>query len=156
MKRVSFNKSTAPIMSPVLTLTQLLQNGCASPANQIQSPPDLPPSAFSLPPKQSAPVKVPKRVGVGKGGVRRHRKHLRDNIQGITKPAIRRLARRGGVKRISNDVYEETRRALYAFLEKIIGTAITYTDYGRRKTVTAMDVVNALKKHGKTLYGFGG
>jgi histone H3/H4 len=26
---------------------------------------------------------------------------LRDNIQGITKPAIRRLARRGGVKRIS-------------------------------------------------------
>jgi histone H3/H4 len=25
---------------------------------------------------------------------------LRDNIQGITKPAIRRLARRGGVKRI--------------------------------------------------------
>ena len=31
----------------------------------------------------------------------RHRKILRDNIQGITKPAIRRLARRGGVKRIS-------------------------------------------------------
>jgi histone H4 len=28
---------------------------------------------------------------------------LRDNIQGITKPAIRRLARRGGVKRIRCD-----------------------------------------------------
>ena len=40
--------------------------------------------------------------GLGKGGVKRHRKVLRDNIQGITKPAIRRLARRGGVKRISN------------------------------------------------------
>nr|3C9C_B Chain B, Histone H4, 27-residue peptide [synthetic construct] len=26
---------------------------------------------------------------------KRHRKVLRDNIQGITKPAIRRLARRG-------------------------------------------------------------
>lgn len=37
----------------------------------------------------------------GKGGAKRHRKILRDNIQGITKPAIRRLARRGGVKRIS-------------------------------------------------------
>ena len=34
---------------------------------------------------------------------------LRDNIQGITKPAIRRLARRGGVKRISGLVYEEVR-----------------------------------------------
>ena len=33
----------------------------------------------------------------------------RDNIQGITKPAIRRLARRGGVKRISGLIYEETR-----------------------------------------------
>lgn len=31
---------------------------------------------------------------------------LRDNIQGITKPAIRRLARRGGVKRISGLIYE--------------------------------------------------
>ncbi|KAL1247971.1 hypothetical protein QQF64_023347 [Cirrhinus molitorella] len=32
--------------------------------------------------------------GLGKGGAKRHRKVLRDNIQGITKPAIRRLARR--------------------------------------------------------------
>ncbi|GFR16723.1 histone H4 variant TH011 [Trichonephila clavata] len=37
--------------------------------------------------------------GLGKGGAKRHRKVLRDNIQGITKPAIRRLARSGGVKR---------------------------------------------------------
>ena len=37
--------------------------------------------------------------GLGKGGAKRHRKVLRDNIQGITKPAIRRLARRGGVKK---------------------------------------------------------
>ena len=29
-------------------------------------------------------------------------------IQGITKPAIRRLARRGGVKRISGLIYEES------------------------------------------------
>lgn len=28
--------------------------------------------------------------GLGKGGAKRHRKILRDNIQGITKPAIRR------------------------------------------------------------------
>lgn len=44
--------------------------------------------------------------GLGKGGAKRHRKVLRDNIQGITKPAIRRLARRGGVKRISGLIYE--------------------------------------------------
>ena len=43
--------------------------------------------------------------GLGKGGSKRHRKVLRDNIKGITKPAIRRLARRGGVKRISGLIY---------------------------------------------------
>ena len=43
-----------------------------------------------------------------KGGAKRHRKVLRDNIQGITKPAICRLARRGGVKRILGIIYEET------------------------------------------------
>jgi hypothetical protein len=50
--------------------------------------------------------------GLGKGGAKRHRKVLRDKIQSITKPAIRRLARRGGVKCISRLIYEETRGVL--------------------------------------------
>merc|ERR1712031_73238 len=94
--------------------------------------------------------------GLGKGGAKRHRKVLRDNIQGITKPAIRRLARRGGVKRISGTIYEETRGVLKVFLENVIRDAVTYTEHARRKTVTAMDVVYAPKRQGKTLYGFGG
>jgi histone H4 len=65
--------------------------------------------------------------GLGKGGAKRHRKVLRDNIQGITKPAIRRLARRGGVKRISGLIYEETRGVLKVFLENVIRDAVTYT-----------------------------
>lgn len=63
--------------------------------------------------------------GMGKGGAKRHRKVLRDNIQGITKPAIRRLARRGGVKRISGLIYEETRGVLKVFLEHVIRDAVT-------------------------------
>ena len=94
--------------------------------------------------------------GLGKGGAKRHRKVLRDNIQGITKPAIRRLARRGGGKRISGLIYEETRGVLKVFLENVIRDAVTYTEHARRKTVTAMDVVYALKRQGRTLYGFGG
>ncbi|EDO26067.1 predicted protein [Nematostella vectensis] len=94
--------------------------------------------------------------GLGKGGAKRHRKILRDNIQGITKPAIRRLARRGGVKRISGLIYEKTRGVLKVFLENIIRDAVTYTEHAKRKTVTAMDVVYALKRQGRTLYGFGG
>jgi histone H4 len=106
--------------------------------------------------------------------------------QGITKPAIRRLARRGGVKRISGLIYEETRGILKIFLESeqlffpfapllspspfpslpaadslppllpdVIRDSVTYTEHSKRKTVTALDVVYALKRQGRTLYGFG-
>ena len=92
--------------------------------------------------------------GLGKSGAKHHRKILRDNMNGISKPAIRRLARRGGVKRISGLVYEETREVLKEFLMMVIQDATAYTEHARRKTVTAMDIVYALKRRGRTLYGF--
>uniref|UniRef100_A0A3P8VIC4 Histone H4 n=1 Tax=Cynoglossus semilaevis TaxID=244447 RepID=A0A3P8VIC4_CYNSE len=59
-------------------------------------------------------------------------------------------------KRISGLIYEETRGVLKVFLENVIRDAVTYTEHAKRKTVTAMDVVYALKRQGRTLYGFGG
>ncbi|KAI2637211.1 histone-fold-containing protein [Hypomontagnella submonticulosa] len=90
----------------------------------------------------------------GKAGAKRHRKILRDNIRGITKPAIRRLARRGGVKRISAQIYDEVRVALKARLEEIIRDCVVYTEYRQRKTVTIYDVVHSLKRLGRPIYGF--
>ena len=86
---------------------------------------------------------------------KRHRKVLMDNITGITRPAIRRLARRGGVQRISKHIYEDTRCVLKIFLQDVIKDAVMYTEHAHRKTVTTMDVVYALKRNGRTLYGFG-
>uniref|UniRef100_A0A2K5E8Q0 Histone H4 n=1 Tax=Aotus nancymaae TaxID=37293 RepID=A0A2K5E8Q0_AOTNA len=83
--------------------------------------------------------------GLGKGGAKRHRKVLRDNIQGITKPAIGAWPAR-----------RRDPRVLKVFLENVIRDAVTYTEHAKRKTVTAMDVVYALKRQGRTLYGFGG
>ena len=77
------------------------------------------------------------------------------------------------MKRISGLIYEETRGVLKViitvhhyitglhlfvkvFLENVIRDAVTYTEHAKRKTVTAMDVVYALKRQGRTLYGFGG
>jgi len=88
-----------------------------------------------------------------KGAVR-HRKVLRNAIRGVTKPAIRRLARRGGVKRISSLVYEDVRAELKHFLESVLHKTILYTKHARRTTVTAQDVVYALKREGQVLYGF--
>mmetsp|Transcript_149351 Transcript_149351/g.379819 ORF Transcript_149351/g.379819 Transcript_149351/m.379819 type:complete len:119 (+) Transcript_149351:92-448(+) len=95
------------------------------------------------------------KTAVGKGGATRHRKVMKESIQGVTKPAIRRLARRGGVKRISGLIYEETRTVLRSFLENVLRDSITYTEHARRKTVTALDIVYALKRQGRTIYGFG-
>ncbi|TIA29136.1 hypothetical protein D6C78_10390 [Aureobasidium pullulans] len=75
--------------------------------------------------------------GLGKPGARRHLKIARDNIEGITKPSIRRLTRRGGVKQAIRD-------------------AVAYTEHVQRKTVTSLDVVHALKHQGHNIYGFGG
>ncbi|THV93321.1 hypothetical protein D6D27_04433 [Aureobasidium pullulans] len=64
-----------------------------------------------------------------------HSKILRDNINGITKGSIRRLARRGGVKRISATIYDEVQCTV-------------------RKTITVPDVVFVLNRHGTPIYGF--
>ena len=126
----------------------------AGPSSSLATvPPSPSPAAPSGASRQTGRGKGGK--GLGKGGFARHRKVLRDNIKGITKPAIRRLARRGGVKRISGLVYEETRCVVKEFLKDIIKDTVTYTEHARRKTVTAMDVLYALKRKGHTLYGFG-
>ncbi|KAJ9148949.1 hypothetical protein NKR23_g4561 [Pleurostoma richardsiae] len=87
-------------------------------------------------------------------GGKRHRKVLKETIYGITKPAIRRLARRGGVKRISGDIYDEVRQALKARLRQILQDCVTYTEYRRAKTVTVSDVIFSLRRIGRPIYGF--
>ena len=100
------------------------------------------------------PLKITPR-GYGTKTIKRLIRPPKDIILGITKPAIRRLARRGGVKRISNQIYGEIRTVLRSFLENIIRDAAVYTEHARRKTITAMDIVYALKRQGRSLYGFG-
>lgn len=87
-------------------------------------------------------------------GGKRHRKILRDTVNGITKPAIRRLARRGGVKRISATIYDEARVALKNHLEEILRDCVIYVEYRNAKTVTVHDVIHALRRKGRPIYGF--
>jgi histone H4 len=44
---------------------------------------------------------------------------------------------------------------LVSFCLQVIRDSVTYTEHAKRKTVTALDVVYALKRSGRTLYGFG-
>ena len=90
--------------------------------------------------------------GLGKGGAVRHRKVLRDNITGITKPALRRLARRAGVKRISGLCYEELRSVLKVFLARELQTIVAVTEFARLKTIGAKQVVIGSKLNGIRLF----
>ncbi len=85
--------------------------------------------------------RVKKLVRAGSGG-------------GFTKGGIRRLARRAGVKRLSALVFGEVRASVAQFVKRVITDTTAYTEHARRKTVTAVDVVNALKKGGRMLYGY--
>ena len=69
-----------------------------------------------------------------------------------TKPSIRRLAFRGGVKRISGVIYEESHKDMQMFLEQVLAKTVLYTEHARRGTVTTTDVIAGLKKAGKTMY----
>ncbi|CAL5230008.1 g13448 [Coccomyxa viridis] len=73
----------------------------------------------------------------------------------ICKNAVRRLARKAGVKRMSGDVSTEARTALRSFLQGIIHDVVIITEHSRRQTATVMDVLLALKRRGRQLYGFG-
>ncbi|THW58050.1 hypothetical protein D6D02_08136 [Aureobasidium pullulans] len=92
--------------------------------------------------------------GLGKSTAKRHRKILRDNINGITKGSIRRLARRGGVKRISATIYDEVRAALKDRLKLLLHDICAILECTVRKTITVPDVVFVLNCHGTPIYGF--
>ena len=91
--------------------------------------------------------------GSGKGPFKRHWL-VHDNLRGITKTAIARLLRRGGVKRMLGLIYNEVWGVMKVFLEFVVRDAIIYTNYCERHTVTIIDVIYALKRHSQNLYGF--
>ncbi|KAK7749047.1 hypothetical protein SLS53_001073 [Cytospora paraplurivora] len=148
--------------------------------------------------------------GAGKIGAKRHRKVIKDNIRGISMFIFLgvtegrfcasltnascvarvqlvltfgiRLARRGGVKRISASIYNDVRGALkerltlvssYAMIgqsyviwvnvhvlrheltrNKILRDCVTYCEYRQAKTITVYDVIHSLKRIGRPVYGF--
>ncbi|PVH95672.1 histone-fold-containing protein [Periconia macrospinosa] len=92
--------------------------------------------------------------GLGKTGLKRHKKVQRDTIMGITPGDIRRLARRGGIKRISATVYNDVRVILKERLKLILGNIIPLVEHSNRKTISVTDVVFTLNRLGKPIYGF--
>ena len=91
---------------------------------------------------------------MGRGRLLRSKQLGTDAIHKISKGDLRRLARRGGVKRIGLAIYEDARMAMRDFLTDVIKNAVAVVELRRRQTLTVKDVIYALKTRGRSLYGY--
>lgn len=90
---------------------------------------------------------------VKKPAVKRHRRILRDNIQGVTNNALQRLSRKAGVVRASGVTYIMVRDDLKEYLTELIEDSCVVTEYGGRKTIKADDVKYALERRETPYFG---
>ena len=76
------------------------------------------------------------------------KKVLMDNIDGISKPALQRILRRAGVKRIKCQMYDELRSIMKRYMENIIKNIVVFVEHDRRKTIQMEDLTAALEING--------
>ena len=65
-------------------------------------------------------------------------------MEKISKPSINRLARRAGVKSISEDCYDTIRNLIGMELTNIIKNVILMNSHNQTKTIMVKDVYDAL------------
>ena len=87
---------------------------------------------------------------------RRSQKILRDPIYDVTKPGIRRLARRAGVIRVGGLMYDEMRGMIKVHIENVVRLAVIFMQYRERRTLSHGDVKEALKRLEMPVWGVTG
>lgn len=98
--------------------------------------------------------------GRGKGAkgakgvaAKRHRKHTTHSDK-ISKPAIKRIARRAGVKRVGAGCFAEINSAGKSYIKDILKIACVYATHAKRKTISCTDVLYSLKRMGVKYMGY--
>jgi histone H3/H4 len=64
----------------------------------------------------------------------------------LKRPALKRLARRAGITRLSQDTYAAARQVANQFVKRVVDNALLVTKHAGRKTVTCQDVLFSLKQ----------
>lgn len=91
---------------------------------------------------------------VGSVGLRNKNKTKLRQVVGFKGPTLRRLARRGGVKRISNKVYDTVNGVAVNLLEDIVRSSMIVSNHAGRKMISLKDVLYTLNQKNSSLYGF--
>ncbi len=93
--------------------------------------------------------------GSGRGGrmsARHKNKTKKQGMENLTKEAIKKLARRGGVTRISGLVYEPVRDSIETYLKMLDKLSIVFMESQKKKVVQVTHVLEALKRMDRTHY----
>lgn len=82
--------------------------------------------------------------GLAKSEAKRHSRKVASDI--ISRPALRRIAHRGGVKRIAGNTYEIAREDIENFMHNVIKSAVQCVNYAKRHTMMKKDIQFALAR----------
>lgn len=123
-----------------------------SPKSKAKSPKKSKASPKRLPKSKASPKKSPKKSPVKRSSPKSLN---RTNIDSITDPALKRLARVGGVPRIASDAYPEIRKIIVKDLNDLMHAAVVFAEHEKRKIVNLNDIKHAYTKvtGGKLVYG---
>jgi histone H3 len=72
----------------------------------------------------------------------------------VSKNSIRKLALKAGAKRMGGMIYEELRGVMKVYISILLKNTITFTEYGKRKTIKVEDIEGALAQMGKAYGGY--
>lgn len=128
-------------------------------------PVTVPATVPVIAPSANAPVDVPavasemtsrpvaRKRPVVPGSSRRHQRGGDGPLQ-FPRRSFRRLARRGGVKRIGTKALDVAMAYAEKYMHDVIKTAIAYMEHCKRTTCTARDVITAIRRSQNcTLFG---
>lgn len=104
------------------------------------------------------PPSPKKQTAVGKaakGKVSRRAKEQQRAIDGLTRPAIKRLAKKGGVKRMKADVFLDTRDACSQFVSTVLDNAVVLAEFENKSSITSNHLIRALQMNNVGVIGFG-
>jgi histone H3/H4 len=73
------------------------------------------------------------------------------DIENITKPSITRLARKAGVKSVSDECFDTIRKIMYNKLSEVISAALIVNSEHQTKTLMAEDIYDSFSFVGQNL-----
>ena len=99
-------------------------------------------------PAKSKATKSKSRTGRGRKAGGHARRSRREEQKGLTKPALKRLARRSGAKRVNGAVYDTLRTITESYMEKVLRDVALLLEYSGHTTAAPKHLYTAMKLRG--------